>query len=98
MMSNNCCQTPEQQQLLTRINHLSFAVVELLLFLDTHPNDCEEAKKDYFKFSCARKEAMEEYARLYGPLTMDYIMENEENCWKWVFQPWPWEIQQKGRC
>ena len=94
---NKCCNTNPQTELLNKIDEYSFAVVDLLLYLDTHPDDCR-AKEDFFKYSCARNDAMKEYARMYGPLTMDTIKESDEEHWKWVYQPWPWETNQKGRC
>ena len=35
----------EQERLLRRIRALQFSEWELHIFLDTHPNDCEAAKK-----------------------------------------------------
>ncbi len=95
----NCKQNNSNAQyaLLNKINEYSFAVIELLLFLDTHPDDCA-AKEDFMKYSCARMEAVNEYARKYGPLNIDTIKESDEDYWKWVYQPWPWETKRKGRC
>ncbi len=94
-----CCNSnmDAQCELMQKINEYSFAVVDLLLYLDTHPEDCE-AKEDFLRFSCARNDAMKEYARIYGPLTVDSIKESDEEQWKWVYQPWPWETNRKGRC
>ena len=98
-MAKCCCNMTNhaQMELLNKINEYSFAVVDLLLFLDTHPDDCL-AKEDFLRFSCARNDSMMEYARMYGPLTVDGIKESGEEQWKWVHQPWPWETNQKGRC
>ena len=43
-------------------------------------------------------EMMEEYARRFGPLTMDLIDESNCDTWEWMMQPWPWERSRKGRC
>ena len=98
-MAKCCCNTNTnaQMELLNKIDEYSFAVVDLMLFLDTHPDDCA-AKADFLRFSCARNDAMKEYARMYGPLTVDSIKESDEEKWKWVYQPWPWETNQKGGC
>ena len=45
-----------------------------------------------------QREAMEEYARRFGPLTMDLIDETDCHSWEWMMQPWPWERSGKGRC
>lgn len=81
----------DSRRLMDIINQASFAVDDTKLFLDTHP--CDEEALAYFKeYSKVREHAMKEYARLYGPLTMDTASESCTNQWKWVKQPWPWQI------
>lgn len=96
MMYNNLSNN-EQRQLLDTINQVSFAAYDMLLYLDTHPED-QKAMEFYHKHMCMRKEAMRKYAQLYGPLTMDCMDESCSDCWKWAQQPWPWELPEKGRC
>ena len=59
------------------IGQSAFAAYDTLLYMDTHPQD-REAMAYYHKQSAIRREAMEEYARRFGPLTMDLI--DESNC------------------
>lgn len=81
-------------ELMKLINQASFAVDDVKLYLDTHP--CDEDAMAYFReYSMIRERAMKEYARLYGPLTIDMAAENCSEHWKWVKQPWPW---QDGGC
>ena len=72
------------------INEVSFAVDDIKLYLDTHPDD--EKALDFFKEkSMIRNEALKAYAAQYGPLTIDT---GDDTCslqWDWVMQPWPWE-------
>lgn len=83
-----------KNELMKLINQASFAVDEAKLFLDTHP--CDEEALAYFReYSMIRERAMKEYARLYGPLTIDLAAENCTDNWKWVKQPWPWH---EGGC
>ena len=82
-------------QLLQKINEHSFAVYDMLLYLDTHPCD-QEAMAYYQKHLDARKKYMEEYARTYGPLTMDDAMKTNCDTWQWMEQPFPWE--KEGAC
>lgn len=82
-------QQMSQGQLLNWINMVSFAVYDTALFLDTHPCD-KEALAYYNNCSRLRNQALHEYARLYGPLTLDYAADCD-NEWKWVQTPWPWE-------
>ena len=91
----NRMQNSSREVLLKRINEVSFAVSDILLFLDTHP-DCQEALAFYQKNVAIRKEALAEYARLYGPLTIDTADDTCSRSWEWVQQPFPWEV--KGGC
>ena len=59
-----------KKELLDWINVVSFAVDDVKLFLDTHPYD-EEALQYYEKKKKQRVQAMKEYAKYYGPLTLD---------------------------
>ena len=96
------------KQLLNRINQVSFAVDDLLLYLDTHPCDeralmlCRKMVKErkelsFFQDASARRiKLMNEYAEKYGPLTIDNAAKSDENSWKWMEQPFPWE--REGGC
>ena len=84
-----------REQLLNRINQVSFAVNEMTLFLDSHP-DNEEALAYMEEKSALRREALEEYARRFGPLTIDTANDTCSRSFEWVSQPWPWEPMQKG--
>lgn len=98
--NSNCnCQGGERTkaQLLELIGQSGFAAYETLLYMDTHPEDME-AMGYFHKQSCIRQEAMREYARRFGPLTMDLIDESNCDRWEWMMQPWPWERSGKGRC
>jgi len=73
---------------LMRINELSFAMDEVRLFLDTHP-DCAEAKNYYNELQNQRMAAVAEYEARFGPLS-SYGNPNCEN-WDWGLRPWPWQ-------
>ena len=88
-------QNQQREMLLKKINEVSFAVDDILLFLDTHP-DCQEALDFYRQNVAIRKEALSEYARLYGPLTIDTADASCTRSWEWIQQPFPWEM--KGGC
>ncbi len=78
----------EQEKLLQWLNMVSFAVNDIVLYLDTHPADQEAIA--YFKhFREIRTEALKEYESCYGPLTVDSA--TPENEWLWAVQPMPWE-------
>lgn len=77
-------------QLLDYLDQVSFAVDDILLYLDTHPCD-REAMKYFREQSENRNLALKEYAKRFGPLTIDTAVLCEEENWEWISQPWPWE-------
>ncbi|MCI5742012.1 MAG: spore coat protein CotJB [Lachnospiraceae bacterium] len=81
-------QQMSQKQLMQWINMVSFAVNDIILYLDTHPDD-EEALNYFNHYKEMRKQALRAYADQYGPLTIDTAQVN--NHWCWATQPWPWE-------
>lgn len=93
-LEENSCSNPfqsfSQSQLMQYINEVSFAVDDILLYLDTHPND-KDALSFFHDNVSKRIVAMKYYASQYGPLTVDAAHDNESCSWKWVEQPWPWE-------
>lgn len=89
---------PNQKELLCRIDEVSFAVYDMLLYLNTHPSD-QRALDDTRKLVEERKLLLETHARFFGPLTVDSTVDSCSDSWAWVMQPWPWELpDKKGRC
>ncbi len=70
------------------VQALCFVVVDMQLYLDTHPCD-EEALAFYNENLENYKKALAKYEETYGPLTAD----NVSNCntWTWAEVPLPWE-------
>lgn len=77
-----------KDNLLCVIQKYSFAIDEIKLYLDTHPN-CQKGLEYYHKYRKLYKQAVEEYIKLYGPLKATHVEDND--CWTWVNEPWPWE-------
>ena len=84
-----------QKELLQFIDQVSFAIDDLLLFLDTHPKE-KRALEYYSELSARRNELLEKYAKFYGPLTIDTGNDSNLKSWQWMEQPFPWE--QEGGC
>ena len=81
--------TPSRQQMLKWVDMLSFAVQEANLYLDTHPSD--QAALAYFQeYNQLRCQALNDYAALYGPLTIE-TARGGRGKWEWVNRPWPCE-------
>lgn len=80
----------EQEKLLHDISILDFIVVELNLYLDTHPQD--RNAMEYFKhYNRMNNHAKQEYSAKYGPLAIS--LADSDNCgdWQWALSSMPWE-------
>ena len=75
-----------RREMLQEIRCLDFAINELALYLDTHPDD-EKALCLHRKYCKEAKECKDKYQRVFGPLTINYPC----NKWRWLEEPWPWE-------
>lgn len=78
----------ERNMLLTKIKKYSFALYELNLYLDTHP-DCRRALALFDKYNSIKNAAENEYIQKYGPITAEQNIDSQH--WSWVDNPWPWE-------
>lgn len=78
---------------MTQLMALEFAVTELGMYLDTHPDDCEAAAlfRDYAQQAAAARAA---YEAKHGPLRLGSA--GTGNGWDWICDPWPWDICQEG--
>lgn len=80
-----------KDELFKIITDVSFALDDVKLFLNTHPN-CYEALKYYSDYQKIRNIAIKEYTYQYGPLSAYNV--NICDKWSWCNEPWPWE----GEC
>ena len=74
---------------LVELMALDFAVTELNLYLDTHPQD-QEALGLYVSYIKLAKEGREKYTAKYGPLDSAELV--LEDGYTWLNDPWPWEL------
>lgn len=93
--SNSCCMNncdnnsnnnSDRANMLKEIMSLDFALTELQLYLNNHPED-EKALCLYKKYAKELKELKDRYQKVYGPLTKEFPC----NKWRWIEEPWPWE-------
>ena len=68
---------------------LDFAIKELNLYLDTHPND-QEVLELYWSYIKLSKEGREKYEKMYGPLKSTSL--TPEDGYVWLNNPWPWDV------
>lgn len=74
-----------KDKLLRRVSALQFAMYELRLFLDTHPNSAE-AQEMLNAYKKKYEAVKAEYEKQFGPLTL-----NGYNSDEWLQDPWPWD-------
>ena len=74
--------------LMRKIATYDFAIVELNLYLDTHPKDLDAHRKleDYESKSLELRKCYEEK---YGPIV---FRNSPDNRMKWIKNPWPWDL------
>lgn len=79
----------KKEELLYNILMYKFALVELNLYLDTHPNNTNILNL-YNQYLSEEKKLCDEFEKNYGPLTTDSLNLGN-NSWNWIKSPWPWE-------
>ena len=81
--------TPEnnQEELLLKIYENEFALIDLGLYLDLHPND-NNIYKVYKEYVNNYEKYKQKYEDNYQGLDKYFIKSNE---YSWVNNPWPWD-------
>ena len=74
----------EKEEMLQNIRCHEFAITELGLYLDTHPED-QKALCLHRKYCNELKSMKDAYQKVYGPLTIKYPC----NKWRWLEEPCP---------
>ena len=78
----------ERDALLNQWQQYNFAITDLNLYLDTHPNDMN-AVRLFNNYNNILTQITNKYESTYGPLYLDSNSIN--NNWTWINSPWPWE-------
>lgn len=75
-------------ELLRKISALDFYIIDLGLYLNTHPCD-KEAIALYNEHVEQANKLKKEYTELYGMLLSN---NSASKCpWQWIENPWPWQ-------
>lgn len=80
-----------KEQMLRDIGIVGFTVVDLALYLDTHPYD-RNAIEYFNHYNRIKTQLEKEFSRNYYPLNLNNADSNQE--WRWGAAPLPWE----GEC
>lgn len=75
-----------REEMLNELRALKFSIIELGLYLNTHPCD-QEAICMHKEYANKYKKLADQYQKMYGPLTIMFPC----NKWRWLEEPWPWE-------
>ncbi|MGN0430966.1 MAG: spore coat protein CotJB [Lachnospiraceae bacterium] len=78
----------EQNRMLMDIGIIDFTLVELTLYLDTHPHD-KQAMEYFNHYARIKNQMVKDFSMRYYPLTKDVSTETRE--WQWALAPMPWE-------
>lgn len=79
----------EQAELLTYIDALCFACIDLELYLDVFPEDKEKIQL-FNQYKEEKNNIIKKYENQFGPLSLDSDNLNKYP-WSWDDKPWPWE-------
>lgn len=77
-----------REKLLKRLSAAQFALWELHIYLNTHPNDTQ-ALAMHNKYDELATVLRKEYEKNYGPLSPRTGQGNE-----WIKDPWPWDREE----
>lgn len=75
---------------LKTIQAIDFTLVELTLYLDTHPNDLE-ALKQFNSTAQKSAELHDAFEQRFGPLRQ-FGQSLSAYPWQWTKTPWPWQV------
>ncbi|WP_379968777.1 spore coat protein CotJB [Ectobacillus sp. sgz5001026] len=79
----------EYYSLLADIQAVDFVLVDLTLYLDTHPHDAQ-ALEQFNHFAKYQRQVKQVFESKFGPL-LQYGNSTSEGEWKWGQSPWPWQ-------
>lgn len=85
------CRDKQFVDMLKKLQEMEFIAVELNLYLDTHPCDCQ-ALEHYNRCVYEIRQLRAAVEAVYGPLT-NFGYAPSQYPWKWIETPWPWEIE-----
>lgn len=82
-----------KKELLKEITAVTFSLIDLHLYLNTHPDD-QNALMRYNSLVTQARMLRQNYEKCYGPLSYG----SYSPCpWQWINEPWPWECEANFR-
>ena len=80
-----------QCEMIRQIQEIDFAIIDLNLFLDTHPH-CTEALELFSELAHTSNNLKNEYQSKFGPLYASKCLNNTPFEWVDKCRKWPWEM------
>ncbi|MCL6549238.1 MAG: spore coat protein CotJB [Alicyclobacillus sp.] len=80
----------EYYQYLTELQAIDFVLVDLTLYLDTHPDDAQ-ALAQFTQFQRRKQVLTQQFEALFGPL-QEFGNSPAGRTWAWSDAPWPWQV------
>ncbi|MEH7377949.1 MULTISPECIES: spore coat protein CotJB [Bacillaceae] len=80
----------EYYQIMEQLQTVDFVLVELTLYLDTHPDDLE-AINQFNHYAKERKRIKKAFESQFGPL-LQFGNSYSGYPWNWKDTPWPWQV------
>ena len=77
-----------RDEMLKMITELDFFIIDIHLYLNTHPDD-KEAIELYNSYVMQVKKLREDYNTQYGMLLANNSISKMP--WQWIDNPWPWQ-------
>lgn len=79
----------ERNKALMKLSAVQFTLLELHMYLDTHPYD-KQAQEKHDKNMRLYEQLKAAFVEKYGPLKP-----SDGNGAEWLRDPWPWDIQKE---
>jgi hypothetical protein len=87
MQPQNIITKTEKEELMLKLYETDFALHDLNLYLDLHPED-NYMYEIFKKYTESYKYYKNTYEKKYGPIDLDDVTSNN---YKWSENPWPWD-------
>lgn len=81
---------PRYYELLEQLQAIDFVLLELNLYLNTHPNDLKSIEQ-YNKLAQERMVLAKHFQERYGPL-QNFGHAFSRYPFEWNQSPWPWQV------
>ncbi len=79
-----------RDEMLQRLSALDFYIIDLHLYLNTHPADRDAIQK-YNTVVREAKGLREQYEQQFGMLSSQFSTSKVP--WQWIEEPWPWQAK-----